>query len=201
MADTRPDTLATPRKPKGYVGLNHMTRGGDIVAILKVLHTPALTLGEDNLRRLSQINSESWYPISTLLDMLELLDAKLGAPGLKSVGWMIFSTFHSAQARQTFDNARDLLYALDAMYKMGNKGHRIGGWEVLEFRPGHAVLEKTTPHHCAMEEGIIEEAMRTMGVKAAVDQPECFRKGAPACRFRIQTTVTDSRWSKVPLTP
>ena len=198
MSETSPLVGELTRKPKGYVGLNHMTRGGDIVSILKVLHSPELTLGEENYRRLSLMSATSWYPIATLLEMLELLGKKLGAPGLKSVGWNIFATFHSEEARKHFDNVHDLLHALDAMYHAGNKGHRIGNWTVTDFRPGYALLEKTTPHHCAMEEGIVEEAVRTMGVKATVDQLECFRNGAPCCIFRVQSPVTDQRWSKVP---
>lgn len=193
-----PLSNAPPRKPKGYIGLNHMTRGGDLVSILKVLHTPSLTLGEENHRRLSQVDPEEWYPISTLLDMLELLDKKMGPEGLRSVGWKIFSTFHAPQARQHFDNARDLLHAFDAMYHQANRGHRIGGWAVLDFRPGLAEMEKTTPHHCAMETGILEEALRMVGVKAQVEQTECFREGAAACRFRVTTNTNDGRWSKSP---
>ena len=67
----------------------------------------------------------------------------------------------------------------------------------LEFKPGHAELEKTTPHHCVMEEGILEEALRTLGVTAKIEQKACFRKGAEACRFVITSAITDIAWDRM----
>jgi len=83
----------------------------------------------------------------------------------------------------------------ERMYKHANRGTGIGGWEVLGFEPGKAELEKTTPHHCVMEEGILAEALIAVGVPALVRQSECLLKGAEACRYVITSSITDERWS------
>lgn len=173
------------RVPKGYVGADHQTRGGDILAILECVHLPEASLGTEMTRRLKQVSAEGWYPISELLDLLERLDQKLGTYRLKQVGWTIFQRYHAEAAKKAFGNAKDLLHALDAMYHQANRGNAIGRWKVVSFDSTRAEIEKTTPHHCAMEEGILEESLRTIGVGAKVKQTECFRQGAPLCRFVI----------------
>ena len=91
-------------------------------------------------------------------------------------------------------SAHQLVHGFDGIYRSVNRGQAIGGWTVLSFEPGLAVMEKTTPHHCVMEEGILK-AMRTLGIRIEVSQKQCFRKGADACRFVLQSPVTDSRWT------
>lgn len=183
------------RLPKGYIGVDHQTRGGDILAILDCVHVPEASLGAEMTRKLRQTRADGWYPIADLLDMLEKLDEKLGEYRLKQVGWTIFQRYHAEKARQAFPHAKALLSALDAMYHEANRGTAVGRWRVASFEPGRAELEKTTPHHCAMEQGILEEALRTIGVMAKIHQSECFRKGAPLCRYVIETSVSDARWA------
>lgn len=182
------------RRPKGYVGLNHLTRGGDILAILQCIHLPEQTLGPERANRLKSVRMEDWYPIAELLELLETLEEKLGSYHLRQVGWTICQRFHAAEVKQRFRNAKELLQAFDAMYHMGNKGTGIGGWSLLSFEPGRALLEKTTPHHCQMEEGIVEESLRTIGVPVKIRQTQCFRKGAPCCHYLLESHVTDGRW-------
>lgn len=187
--------MQVKRKPKGYVGLNHTTRGGDILAVLETIHRPEHTLGPDLARRLKLVSEDQWYPIGDFLEMLEVLEQKLGSYHLRQVGWTIFGKFHAPEVRQRFDNARDLLSAFDVMYHQGNKGLQIGGWELRSFTGTNAELEKTTPHHCVMEEGILQEALRTVGVTAKVEQSQCFRKGAESCVYVITPRIADERWS------
>jgi len=97
--------------------------------------------------------------------------------------------------RANVHSAQQLLSGFDAIYKRVNRGEDIGGWEVLVLEPGHALLEKTTPHHCKMEEGLMEEALRTLGIRVEVSQPQCFRKGAESCHFLLRSQVTDQRWT------
>ena len=182
------------RLPQGYLGISHETRGGDILAVLKVLHSPEVTLGPELYSRFVGVNPEDWYPIENFLEMLEKLDGKLGSYGLRQVGWKIFSTFHAAKARELFTTARGLLNGLDHMYHQANRGTKIGGWKLSQFEPGLAVVEKSTPHHCGMELGILEEAMRTINVRADVSHLACFRTGAPLCRFQVTTRAVDERW-------
>ncbi len=183
------------RHPRTYLGLKHETLGSDILAVIKAVTLPERTLGAELATRLSKVDAKAWYPISWLLEGLEALDAKLGSFGLKHVGWELFKLSHADAFRQVAKSARDLVYGLDAMYHHANRGQGIGGWKVLRFEPGLAEVEKTTPHHCGMEEGILEEAMRTLGIKVEVSQRECFRKGADACVFVLKSPITDARWT------
>jgi len=186
------------RKPRGYVGLNHETIGSDILAVLKALHAPERALGSELLARLNTVKADQWYPISWLLEALEAMDQKLGTYALRNVGWKLFELSHAETVKKVASSARDILYGFDGFYRHANRGGNIGGWKVLSFAPGHAELDKTTPHHCMMEEGIIQEALRTMGVKSEVTQRECFRKGAESCVFLIDSPIRDARWSGMP---
>lgn len=86
------------------------------------------------------------------------------------------------------------LSGFDGIYRRANRGEEIGGWRILEFSPGKARLEKTTPHHCVLEEGIVSAALACVGVPATVTQASCFLSGADACVFVVNSVVTDSRW-------
>lgn len=182
------------RRPRNYVGMNHETIGSDILAVMKALHAPERALGPELTARLKAVSPTGWYPIGWLLEALETMDQKLGTYALKNVGWKLFEMTHAEGLKKTTSTARELLYGFDAIYRHANRGGNIGGWKVLSFAPGEAELEKTTPHHCVMEEGILQEALRTLGIKADVSQRACFRKGADACIFVIRSPITDARW-------
>ena len=70
-----------------------------------------------------------------------------------------------------------------------------------QFRPGVPVLEKTTPHLCALEEGILLEALHTVGAESLITQTQCMQRGDDVCVFEIHSAVRDQRWMGVhPLT-
>ena len=181
------------RRPKGYTGINHMARGHDLIAVLKSVHVPEVTLGPELAARLKKVTPDEWYPIAELLDLLEQLDAKLGAFHLRQVGWTIWQKVPS-EAKAQFTGAQDLLNAFDRTYRLNNKGTGIGGWALTVFEPGRAVIEKTTPHHCGMEQGILEESLRQLGLQARVVQTVCFRNGGDLCRYLVTTNCNDERW-------
>lgn len=183
------------RRPRGYVGTHHETIGSDILAVMKALHAPERALGAELAARLATVKPDVWYPIGWLLEALEAMDQRLGTFALKNVGWKLFELSHAERLKKVASSARDVLYGFDTLYRNANRGTDIGGWKVLSFGPGRAELEKTTPHHCVMEEGIMQEALRTLGVKSEVTQRQCFRKGADSCVFVITSPVTDDRWS------
>lgn len=183
------------RRPQSYVGIGHETIGSDILAFLKAVHAPDLVLTPELNARLKQVKPDEWYPIQLLLDLLAQLQAKLGDMGLRSMGWSIFQGSHAQAVKANAKSARDIVYGIDEMYHRANRGSRIGGWKVLEFSPGLARLEKTTPHTCQVEEGILEEGLRAVGVSANVSQTRCFAKGDSACEFVITSKVTDARWT------
>lgn len=166
-----------------------------MLAVLKAVTLPERILGPELAGRLNEVREDQWYPISLLLEAFEILDEKLGDFGLQHVGWELFKLSHADEVRANVHSAHQLLSGFDAIYKRVNRGEDIGGWQVLSIEPGYALLEKTTPHHCKMEEGLIKEALRTLGVPVEVTQPQCFRKGADACHFVLRSSVTDARWT------
>ncbi len=185
----------TPRRPSGYVGANHVTLGSDILAVLKAVHSPERVLPEELLAEVRQLKPSGWYRIDLLLDMLEVLEKRLGRYGLINMGTAIFKQSHEEAVKKAAFSARDILFGFDALYRTVNRGEAIGGWKVLKFEPGYAELEKTTPHHCTMEEGIVQSALIAVGVPADVTQEECFRKGADHCRFVIRSPVRNEWWN------
>jgi hypothetical protein len=182
------------RSPKGYRGIGHETVGSDILAVLKVCTLPRAVLGADLTARLSDVKPDGWYPIQLLLDAMEVMADRVGYAGLLQMGYALFRLSHEERARASLKSAGDLVYGVDAMYHHANRGKDIGGWKVLGFGPGMARLEKTTPHHCWMEEGLLAEAFKVLGIAAFVRQSACFRTGAEACIYEIASVVRDDRW-------
>jgi hypothetical protein len=183
------------RFPRGYRGINHETIGTDILALLGSILMPEPILGPALTARLKAVKPTAWYPIADLLEPLEELDRKLNPDSLRKVGRTLFSLSHEEQFRKTATSARDVVHGIDRLYRAANRGTDIGGWSVVSFEPGKAILEKTTPHNCIMEEGILEAGLRVLNIPALIHQTSCFRAGAEACRFSITSHVTDARWS------
>src|SRR5205085_1619504 len=124
---------------------------------LRSLHFPISILGKEKVAMLEKIDPNRWYPIGELLALLEVLDGKIGELGLRKMGRTLFRDSHAERVREVVHSASDILHGFNAMYNHANRGQKIGGWQVLSFQPGRAELDKTTPHHCVMEEGILLE--------------------------------------------
>lgn len=196
------------RRPRGYEGVRHETIGSDILAIRDALAHLSRATGDDEIRatcrkvlgadaaaKIETVQAERWYPIEVLLEFMETIDARVGQNGLRRMGRLLFQRTHAARFNEHAKTARDVVFGIDAMYNHANRGTRIGGWKVRSFSSALAELEKTTPHHCSMEEGILSEACSTLGVPTMVSQRECFRSGAEACVFVIMpTSVNDPKW-------
>ena len=88
-------------------------------------------------------------------------------------------------------SAHSVVYGIDKMYQHAHRGRGIGGWQVLDFKPGYAEIDKTTPCHCIMEEGILLAALAAVGVPSRIEQRQCFRQGAPSCLFVVTSVITD----------
>jgi hypothetical protein len=154
------------------------------------------TLGSGEVERLRGVDPMGWYPIQWLLELFDTLDVKLGRATLVRVGRTLYDLSHAERVAP--HSALDIIEGIDAMYHHANRGEEIGGWRVLSFEPGQAELEKTTPHHCAVEEGILGRALGLLGIPTVIQQPVCLRRGGDACRFVITSLVTDARWSGRP---
>lgn len=184
----------TTRKPQGYVGKHHETIGSDIQAVLRTILFPDQILGKELAAKLASVKPNDWYPIEWLLTAMEVLAKNVGEHGLQQMGRQLFRLSHADRFKESARSAGDLCFSLDGMYHHANRGEEIGGWEVLKFGPGTAELAKTTPHHCAMEEGILAEAFATLGIPVFMEQTQCFRKGARRCVIKVSSVVKDERW-------
>ncbi len=182
------------RRPRGYVGKNHETIGSDILAVFKVVLSPEKALGAPLTARLKAVKPDAWYPIALMEETLEALAGSQGHGGLVQMGRNLFRLSHEERVKTTAKSAADILFNFDAMYRHANRGEAIGGWELKTFSPGRALIDKTTPHHCALEEGIMAQALSAIGINSLVTQKECFRKGADSCLFLATSSVTDERW-------
>lgn len=181
-------------RPRGYDGVNHETIGSDILAALATIHQPVDVLGAAWVERLKSLKPDGWYPISMLLELLEHLEKRSGRAAVLKTGRQLFQDSHQGRVGETTKSAGDIVFGIDGLYHHANRGEGIGGWQVVEFRPGVAVLDKTTPHHCALEEGILHEALHTVGADAMIIQSKCLRAGADCCRFELRSAVRDARW-------
>jgi hypothetical protein len=168
--------------------------GSDILAISDVLASPKHILGEAWVDKLQRIEPDGWYPIGWLLEMTEIIAVKVGSSGLRQLGRKLFLQTHAERLKTSAKSARDVVYGIDAMYHHANRGDGIGGWTVLKFTPGVAELEKTTPHHCGMEEGILLEAFKLVDAPALVTQRQCCREGADSCIFVFSSAVNHLQW-------
>lgn len=183
------------RRPRGYHGEDHTTLGCDILAVLKILKMPEQVLGKEEADRLKTIKADVWYPIEWLLGLMEILEAHVGPYGLMQMGRKLFQTSHKERVALFAKNAHDILYGIDGMYHHTNRGRGIGGWRVLKFEPGLCDIEKNTAHHCIMEQGILTEALLTVGCACNVVQTRCFKDGADTCVYQVTCAFADQRWS------
>jgi hypothetical protein len=193
VPDRTRDRLAT-RRPRGYAGIDHQTIGSDLLAVRDALHMPEHVLGGDTMKRLALIEPDAFYPVEWFLELMEELDRGVGRVGLVRLGRRVFKLSHEKRVLEVARSARDIVYGIDGMYKHAHRGQGIGGWEVQLFAPGRAELDKTTPHHCAMEEGILLEALFAVGAPSRIEQRQCFREGASSCIFVITSVITDAKW-------
>lgn len=182
------------RSPRGYLGKNHQTLGSDIIAVVDALTLPEQTLGREAAQRIKALDPKAWYPVGMFLELLETMHREIGRYGMIKIGRTVFKRSHEARLKQVAKSARDVIYGVNAMYQHANRGEQIGEWKVLSFAAGRAEVEKTTPHMCVMEEGILGAALAAVGVGAIVEQEACFREGQDACRFVITSMVTGPKW-------
>ncbi len=159
---------------------------------------PEQVLGALDAKRLASVQPNEWYPIEWLLSLMEKLDKNVGHFGLVRMGRMLFDLSHRERLLDVAQSARDVVYGIDGMYRHANRGYEIGGWKVLRFDPGYAELEKNTPHHCVMEQGILAGALTAVGCPSNVTQRRCFREGADSCIFVLSSALTDERWDHCP---
>lgn len=177
-----------------YENRTHETIGSDILAVLGVLKFPEQVLGEEWVKRLRALSPGGWYPVETLLVLLDALEKKGGRASLVQMGRQLFRDSHRARLTPELKSAGDVVFGIDSMYRHANRGTDIGGWKVTRFAPGMAMLEKSTPHLCGLEEGILYEALHTVGAESLIVQSRCRARGDAVCEFELRSSVRDARW-------
>ena len=177
-----------------YANPTHETIGSDILAVLGVLKFPEQVLGAAWVARLRALKPDRWYPVATLLELLEALEKKGGHASLVQMGRQLFRDSHQARVTPELKSAADVIFGIDGMYHHANRGTGIGGWKVTKFAPGVGVLEKSTPHLCGLEEGILYEALHTVGAESLIVQNKCRARGDALCEVGLRSSVRDARW-------
>lgn len=160
-----------------------------------MLKLPEQVLGEVEAQRLKAVQPDRWYPIEWLLSLMKVVDEKFGFYGLVGLGRRVFKESHEKKARDQLKSGRDLVYGIDSMYHTTNRGADIGGWHVRKFELGYAELEKTTPHHCSMGQGILSAGFISLGTPVTISQSQCFREGADSCIYTIHSPVVSEKWT------
>jgi hypothetical protein len=181
------------RLPKGYRGIGHQTIGSDLLGIVGTLKMPDIVLGKELAQRMREIKPDGWYPIAQLEEIMEKVRHMQGTFAMRQMGRNLFDASHAAYVRANVHSVRQLLESMDDVYRRANRGTDIGGWKLTAFDPAQAVLEKNTIHDCIMEEGIILQAIDTVGARANVSQTLCFRRGDEFCRYQV-TAMGDRAW-------
>lgn len=177
-----------------YDNPTHETLGSDLLAVLNTLKFPAEVLGKYWAERLQGIESSHWYPVSIHLELQQQVLHRAGRASLVLMGRQQFRDTHHGRLAPVLNSAADVLTRVDHMYRHANRGQKIGGWELLELGPGRAALKKNTPHHCALEEGLLHEALESVGAVSLIAQPACVLMGAKSCELAVSSHVTDERW-------
>jgi hypothetical protein len=162
--------------------------------VLHVTTMPEDVFGEELTRRLQAVDPHQWYPVGLLLEATGLVARKVGRSGLQSIGRTVFKATHQQHFLRTASTVGDLIFHLDAMYHASNRGERIGGWKVVSFQPGLALVEKTTPHRCELEEGLLMEATVALGLPVRISQTACVHEGGEICVFKAASVIKDARW-------
>ena len=164
------------------------------MALLRTLRFPEQVLGAELAGRLAALDPRGWYPIGMLLEVLELLEKRGGRASVVQTGRQLFRDSHQARVTPSFKSAGDVVFGMDGMFHHANRGTDIGGWDIRRFGPGMAVMRKTTPHHCALEEGILYEALHVVGTDVLIVQEHCKRNSSPWCELELRSAVRDHRW-------
>lgn len=173
-------------QPRAYRGVGHETIGSDIIAVARTLSLPSLSLGADLFTEILTVEPNLWYPIDLLLRAMDRLAMTMTDHQLRHLGRLIYRQSHAgAPLPKTLG---ELAHGFDAMYHTANRGEGIGGWTVLTLTDREAVLEKSTPGVCVIEEGIAAEVLDAMTFPARISQSQCVRKGHDRCLFHIHVS-------------
>lgn len=182
------------RQPRGYLGEGHETIGSDIIAVFEAVRDAEPTLFSHWLPLVRTIDPDGWYPIDLLLTLADVIHQRAGAAALASMGHSIFMLSHERHSSTRAASIGDLAFSADAIYRRANRGNAIGGWRVLEFAQSLAVIEKTTPHPCQFDEGIMQAGCRSLGVAVTISQRRCLLKGDDTCEFVVVGAPDEPRW-------
>jgi hypothetical protein len=160
--------------------IDHEILGSDALAVLQVVSLPEQTLGGPLHQRLKEVRPDGWYPVSLLTEVLETLFVRVGPNGLRQMGRKLFAATHESFVKANIASAYQLLSSFDDVYRKANRGTAIGGWKLLDFSAGKAVIEKTTPHICLVERALRSPGSIVLGYRPPFVRRSVFEKGLTA---------------------
>lgn len=174
--------------------MSHVTLGAEILAILQTMRSPEALLGDEWVARQRAIHPKDWYPVTVVSDLVQQLSRRVDRAALVEMGRELFRNSHHRRLIPHLRSVGDVVFGLNGIYHRAHRGQDIGGWEVLQFDEGRALLRKKTPVHCALEEGLLCEALHAVGAEASVAQPTCVQHGGRYCDFEIRSPIRGDRW-------
>jgi hypothetical protein len=190
--------MSTPEShPAAYVGWHHETRGSDLIAAFAVVNELDPGIAAHWMPLVRTLDATQWYPIDLLLALGMAARERFGEALLRRMGERIFEVSHAPSFRAS--TVADVAFGIDGLYRAANRGDDIGGWGVVTFTDTHALIEKTTPHACLVEEGILIAACRAVGEPVELRQRTCVQQGAAACLFELTPLNPQPRvWGTAP---
>lgn len=80
----------------------------------------------------------------------------------------------------------NFLRGLSNEYHSANRGPNIGDWKDITEEEKHFVMENSTAHNCALEEGVLLGGIVAFGGKIPrIKQISCVKNREPVCLFDI----------------
>ncbi len=131
-----------------------------------------------------------WYSQDDLLDLFEAFPASVGPFMISDMGAQVA---HDAKFPAEIDCVAKALTQLDALYRAGHRGARMGSYIFQKTGEDSGTLVCSTPYPCDFDQGLIEAVAsrfrgRTPG-KVTVQHEEaagCRKQGGESCTYVVQ---------------
>ena len=140
-----------------------------------------------------RLNGNGWYPVRSLLGMLDYIEARFGDGTYDTIRRMMrdevpnFLTLKRLGAR-----ALPFPILLELMPGAYNREFNHGRLEV-EVHPRHALMKSydwmSSPARCALRLGMYEGLLAMVGVRGTVSKVACMLRGDPYCGYEIGWAV------------
>jgi len=163
-----------------WIGVHHGRAAADEALIVAGLHP-------------GRLNGDGWYPVRSLLGMLDYIEAHFGDGTYDTIRRMMrdevpnFLTLKRLGAR-----ALPFPILLELLPGAYNREFNHGRLEV-EVHARHALMKSydwmSSPARCALRLGMYEGILAMVGIQGTVSKVACMLRGDPYCGYEIGWTV------------